>query len=159
MKATIFPMFRYFLEPMNRRLGYFDSFGLSDYAARVGRIKARKKGQAYARENLPTKRYYLGIEGRSDLHTKVDHKTIGIIMEILQVGLGISSAVIICEFGLHYLYGRFEKQHILASFSKSQLTYAPQIYVGEFRLRAGYTSVAAVRFLHARSSYLNYPHQ
>ena len=107
-------------------MGSFNSFGLSDYGVRLNRKASRKKGIAFAKENLSEKKYYLGTEGRSDLHMEVDRKTIGILLQILQLGLGISSAVIICEFIVYHLYDRIHKQDKVDRVRNVQLVCAPQ---------------------------------
>ena len=144
---------------MNRLMGAFNSFGLSVYGVRIGRITTRKKGIAYARENVAEKKYYLGKEGRSELNleVEVDRITIGILLEILQVGLGISVSVIIFEIVFYFFYERSKSVQIIDIGSVHRLTYAPQIYVEEFRIRAGTSSLAAVRFLNARSHCKSYP--
>lgn len=82
---------------------------------------------------------------------EVDRKTIGILLEILQIGLGISSIVIFCEFGLYYLHDRNEKEEVIDGVSDLLAAQPVQIYIGEFG-----AEIAAVHFINVKSNFRDY---
>lgn len=102
-------------------------------------MEKRKKGVAYARENMAKKSYYQGYDSESN--EEEDRKVNDIVVQVLQLGFVVSTSVLLSEIILHSISSRLNERRcsfeaVAYRISRMRSISNPTVYPGDFRTAA-----------------------